>query len=83
MAAREARTYVDVILRVGSLGTQTPLVVVLPDGRAYEVSDVTERRRDPHGMSYQVRVGQRVTWLHRVDSGIEGPRWYVVMRDRG
>lgn len=83
MPPREARTYVDVILRVGALGTQTPLAVVLPDGRVYEVSYVTERRRERCGMSYTVHIGTHATQLYRADGGFEGGRWFVVMREGG
>ena len=30
------RTYVDVILRVSSGGTETPKAIILPDGRTFE-----------------------------------------------
>ena len=60
------RTYVDVILRVSSGGTETPKAIILPDGRTFEV--------------LTVHIGTHTPHLYKDTTGWNGPRWYVVTR---
>lgn len=74
------RTYVDVILRVSSGGTETPKAIILPDGRTFEVSGLTTHSRKQSGEVLTVHIGTHTTHLYKDTTGWNGPRWYVVMR---
>lgn len=74
------RTYVDTVVRVSADGAETPLAVVLPDGRAFEISQVSDRRKWEGCRRFAVRIGRQVTYLYKDTSGWGGPRWFVVMK---
>ena len=80
MPPRSMRTYVDVILRVSSGGTETPKAIILPDGRAFEVSGITTHSRRQGGEVLTVHIGAHTTHLYKDTTGWNGPRWYVVMK---
>ena len=80
MPPRSMRTYVDVILRVSSGGTETPKAIILPDGRTFEVSDLTTHSCKQGGEVLTVHIGTHTTHLYKDTTGWNGPRWYVVMR---
>lgn len=74
------RTYVDVLLRVSSGGTESPKAIILPDGRTFEVSGTTTRARKGTQEVLTITVGTHVTHLYKDLTGWNGARWYVVMR---
>ena len=74
------RTYVDVILRVSSGGTETPKAIILPDGRTFEVSGLTTHSRKQSREVLTVHIGTHTTHLYKDTTGWNGPRWYVVTR---
>ena len=74
------RTYVDVIVRVASDGTETPQFIMLPDGRTFEVSRVVMRTRLVDGEVLSVQIGSHMTSLWKETRGWGRPRWYVKMR---
>lgn len=80
MRGERVKTYVDVVMRVDASGEQTPLAIVLPDRRAYQVTKVAERRWSRDGLALVVHIGSHVTSLYRDDHGLRGQRWYVMMR---
>lgn len=80
MVATGKRTYVDVILRIGADGTETPQFIMLPDGRTYEVSRVTMRTRLIDGEVLSIQIGSHMTSLWKEARGWGRPRWYVKLR---
>lgn len=79
---RELRTYVTAIVRVSELGGEVPLAIILPDGRVYEISQVTSSRRiGGNCEQYTVSIGGHSTNIWKDTAGWNGQRWYVVMRD--
>ena len=80
MVATGKRTYVDVILRIGADGTETPQFIMLPDGRTYEVSRVTMRTRLVDGEVLSIQIGSHATSLWKEARGWGRPRWYVRLR---
>ena len=56
-------------------GTETPEVVMLPDGRLFRIERVESRRRVGDGYAFSVLIGSHVTTLWKELCGWSGPRW--------
>ncbi len=80
MPPRGIRTYVDVVVRVSADGTELPRAIVLPDGRAFEVTRVTSKKRLQGGWVFAIQIGEHMTSLYKDAAGWGGERWFVVMR---
>lgn len=80
MVPKGMRTYVDVYLRVGPDGRETPEVIALPDGRLFRIDAVERWQRVQGGYAVAIRIGKRMTTLWKDTTGWSGPRWYVIMR---
>lgn len=80
MVGKGMRTYVEVLLRVAPDGTETPEVVMLPDGRLFRIERVESRRRVGDGYAFSVLIGSHVTTLWKELCGWSGPRWFVALR---
>ncbi|WP_241146192.1 hypothetical protein [[Collinsella] massiliensis] len=80
MPPRGIRTYVDIVVRVSADGTELSRAIVLPDGRAFEVTRVTSKKRLQGGWVYAIQIGEHMTSLYKDAAGWSGERWFVVMR---
>lgn len=87
---RAHKRYVDVFMRLTDEGRFDPLIVMLPDGRAFPIAEVLDRGsfgpafRGVSTARYRVRIGSRVTNLflerHVFDATLGKPpvvRWWV------
>ena len=63
MVPKGMRTYVDVYLRVGPDGHETPEVIALPDGRLFRIDAVERWQRVQDGYAVAIRIGKRMTTL--------------------